>query len=844
MRIILSTLLLFVFPATIGAQAWSGILSSSRAMDWTHAGLPATLPDGETTPNPWTPPTRTQCGSTISSGASPATINAALAGCGAGTYVLLGPGTFTINSNITLYAQNGVTLRGSGGSSTILNLSGSAQIQFGVVWSDGSASWTAGYSQGATSLTMASPSGPTLTAGALAYLTECDTGVNGSCPTSQQSYDNGGLYICGGQTICQVPGEYLDSTLSHQQQTVYVTSVTGSGPYTVNFTPGLYMPNWSSANSPTIKWIGTTSGASTVSPYGAGLEDLTVNIQSGYSANQGITMEYTYASWVKGVRIIGTGTSQSVKEQDTKNCLFANNLVYAEWPQALDNNLGLTMQQGQDSDDLTINNIFQVGILWEGTGGMEGDVFAYNYGRDSQAAYYESVFQHNAGGAFVLYDSNELPKLTDDATHGTHSLSTFFRNYLSGYDPPFVSNSTGVDGLSLEAFDRFENAVGNVIGNTNPSSTVTLSTYESTQFNSVNSNFVYRFGYTNGQPFDVLVKPMSIRWGNYDTLNAAVQWNNAEVPASLDSYTGYQQQIGTGNGSTTTFTGTLSNTPCVYGTEIINVDTASALGLDQQANGTIAGSGVSSGSVNCTSGAVSVTFSSAPSNGTPIYVNYVVDSGNASSFRNAVPSNHIMPCSFFLAGYSATTCSSHPNGSTGLSWWAVCTSWTAFPTSCSTTQTQPFPPIGPDVTGGPYDAGYAYDIPAALAWQKLPIDPTYQNTYSITGSNWSGGVETLTISGPTTYNHILGGFQITGTAGCNSPAGGEFLMTGATNNGTATTSISYALASNPGSCAGGSVLFPDIRQFDERIYENDPGGTSGDPPTPLNPPTDLTATVE
>jgi len=35
---------------------WSGILSSSRAIDWSHAGLPAALPDGETTPNPWTPP--------------------------------------------------------------------------------------------------------------------------------------------------------------------------------------------------------------------------------------------------------------------------------------------------------------------------------------------------------------------------------------------------------------------------------------------------------------------------------------------------------------------------------------------------------------------------------------------------------------------------------------------------------------------------------------------------------------------------------------------------------------------------------------------------------------------
>ena len=46
-----------------GSGSWSSILSPSRAINWGNAGLPATFPDGETTPNPWTPPTRTQCGS-------------------------------------------------------------------------------------------------------------------------------------------------------------------------------------------------------------------------------------------------------------------------------------------------------------------------------------------------------------------------------------------------------------------------------------------------------------------------------------------------------------------------------------------------------------------------------------------------------------------------------------------------------------------------------------------------------------------------------------------------------------------------------------------------------------
>ncbi len=141
---------LLLYASTIQAQNWSGILSSSRATDWTKAGLPAILPDGETTPNAWTPPTRTQCGSTISTGASAATINAALAACASGHYVLLGPGIFSISADITLGNQSGVTLRGSGADQTFLNFSGGAIHFDNVSQGSASATWTAGYTAGTT----------------------------------------------------------------------------------------------------------------------------------------------------------------------------------------------------------------------------------------------------------------------------------------------------------------------------------------------------------------------------------------------------------------------------------------------------------------------------------------------------------------------------------------------------------------------------------------------------------------------------------------------------------------------------------------------------------------------
>src|SRR5205823_948626 len=107
--------ILLLFPALSYGQAWSGILAPSRAIDWSTAGLPATFPDGETTPNPWTPPTRTQCGPTLtpSGGDDSTRIQSALYTCAPGHFVLLGPGTFTISSGVRMSdGHNYVTLRG------------------------------------------------------------------------------------------------------------------------------------------------------------------------------------------------------------------------------------------------------------------------------------------------------------------------------------------------------------------------------------------------------------------------------------------------------------------------------------------------------------------------------------------------------------------------------------------------------------------------------------------------------------------------------------------------------------------------------------------------------------
>lgn len=146
------------------------------------------------------------------------------------------------------------------------------------------------------------------------------------------------------------------------------------------------------------------------------------------------------------------------------------------------------------------------------------------------------------------------------------------------------------------------------------------------------------------------------------------------------------------------------------------------------------------------------------------------------------------------------------------------------------------------MSGGTYVNGYAYDIPASVAWHNLPVDTTYQNSYTITSSSWSGGTETLAISGLPNTTHLMGAFQLSGvssacTSGATFNAASEILMTGSSS-----TTVQYALASNPGISCTGAMKFPDVRQFDERVYMADGSGV-GDPPPPA-PPTNVTATVE
>src|SRR5207244_1842350 len=157
---------LFLFPLILlslslcsYAQLWSGILDTSRAIDWNQAGVIGGIPN------------RTSICATLNPGAA-AQINSAIASCPSGQVVFLNAGTYNLSSGIVFDNKSNVTLRGAGANQTFLlfsagggcaGWSGADVCLMTADTGDGgdgnysnAASWTAGYSVGTTSITLGS----------------------------------------------------------------------------------------------------------------------------------------------------------------------------------------------------------------------------------------------------------------------------------------------------------------------------------------------------------------------------------------------------------------------------------------------------------------------------------------------------------------------------------------------------------------------------------------------------------------------------------------------------------------------------------------------------------------
>jgi len=527
------TLIAVMIPTAAHGQQWSGVLAPSRGIDWSNAGVSGGIP------------TRTAICATLNPGASAAQINSAISSCPANQVVLLNAGTYNIAGIDFGGGKANVTLRGAGADKTMLVFSNNVSCNgaFSDVcmhssdtnWKGGPSNlvnWTTGYGKGTTSITLASV--PNLKVGFPIILDELD-----------DASDTGNLYVCSSTSSsppCSLEGNDGNAQRSGRDQLQIVT-VTGCGGVTtvgascsgsnvvVTISPGLYMPNWNASKSPQAWWATSPS-------IGVGIED--VSLDHTGTSGAGIEFFNCLNCWAKGVRDINTARAHAQMQYAAH--ITVRDSYFFLTQNSVSQSYGVECYTA--SDALVENNIFQAVASPEMmNGACSGEVAGYNfsvnnYYTGSSGYSLAATNSHSGGLDNVLYEGNVANQIYGDVFHGSHSFNTAFRNYWEGTQPAcWISGSTyasstfgacnnNLTPVVLSSYTRFYNFIGNVLGKTGVQ-------------NSYSAIFDLGGGDSEGSvtvQSDPLVATTLMRWGNYDTVNAAVRFVSSEVPSGLALY--------------------------------------------------------------------------------------------------------------------------------------------------------------------------------------------------------------------------------------------------------------------------------------------------------------------
>ena len=534
-----------------GAFPWSGILSPSRAIDWSNPGIPAGIPG------------RTTICSTLNPGATAAQITAAIHACPSGQVVFLNAGTYNVSSGIDFSnghsgtGTSNVTLRGAGPDKTFLVFTGAVACEnqgssICLAGSSGSwtgnptlnggpvHNWTGGYAQGSTVLTMDSTAGWAV--GQLLILDQFN-----------DLTDTGGVFVgditgtyiqegIGPGRSCpnsQDPGCGATSGNKTQQEFKVITNISGNN---VTISPAIYMPNWRSASGPQAWSPGVVGG--TVGTMD-GVEELSIDTTNdGSAAISNIEIANCYQCWVRNVRSINANRNHVWPYQAAR--IVVRDSYFFGTKNAASQSYGV--ETFMSADDLVENNIFQQVTTPIMMGNNSGSVYGYNYSVNS---FFGSVLGYMSAGVsgnhdvtgMNLFEGNDTNQIINDNIHGTSSLMTAFRNRVRGWDTPAPLNATWA--IDMMSYNRFGNFVGNVLGTAAVQSVYQENAPAGSANCSSGSSDVYLTGYKTGCVSggsgnivnDTLATTSLVRWGNYDVVHAANQFNCAEVdPAGALPY--------------------------------------------------------------------------------------------------------------------------------------------------------------------------------------------------------------------------------------------------------------------------------------------------------------------
>jgi len=393
---------------------------------------------------------------------------------------------------------------------------------------DNSATWSAGYAQGTTAITL---SGHTnLNVGSTIWLDQTDDSSDGYPARGDiwiANWGAGDSYARSGRGL--VEGHVVASC---------GTSTPGAActSNSITLTSGVMMPNIRSSQSPGAWWGNPSSVL-----VGAGVENLTVD-STGAQSNA-IFMINCTGCWLKGVRTVYSQAVSSGQFRINNFLNVVNSSVvdsYFYGPQAT----GLVSIYGI-STHIVSGLLFQNNIVHASVNPFVinsptyGCVFAYNTFDNMGVAdsYSQPSFILHGHASMNLFEGNNGRNFSGDNIHTSHFFNTLFRNHFDGT----VRNPSSTEAqaaTTLYAVQRFFNIIGNVIGAPNWTS------YASGQSPPAHcSSCVFEFGFqgTNSNALattgnDTNVARTVLRWGNWDAVSNASRFVAAEVPSGIANY--------------------------------------------------------------------------------------------------------------------------------------------------------------------------------------------------------------------------------------------------------------------------------------------------------------------
>ncbi len=506
LALLLLSTALWIFP--VHAQLWSGIIDPYRAVDWSQAGIPGSIPS------------RTTICSILNPGATVTQINSALSSCPSGQTVKLNAGTYNLSGTITL--TNNVTLRGAGPQKTVLifsDVSNTCRSPLSQAVCMGrnsgywdapanTAMWTAGYAKGASVITVSNNTN--MFVGGMLILDQQDD----ASPTS-------GLIVA--EALSTESGAICRAGRCQQHYGI-ITNISGTS---ITISPPLIHPNWQSGRNPGIMWPNSPI-------HDAGLEDLQINTGAS-SSGTNISIWHAYHCWLKNVVSIelqsNTGGRAHIQIAESMGNTIRDSYFYGT-RNAINLSYGIELSSSQFN--LIENNIFEHIVSPIVPGTTSGDVYAYNYSTDhfySNASWNMPgpVWNHDAGAMLNLHEGNQGTGTVSDNVHGTTPMNTYFRNQWNGRDAGKTQHTHVVE---FNTYSRYHNVIGNVMGEAGYHVT-----YQAiAPLNNNCDKAIFALGFQNfacgSGTQDTQVAETILRWGNYDVVTGVPRWNASEVPSS------------------------------------------------------------------------------------------------------------------------------------------------------------------------------------------------------------------------------------------------------------------------------------------------------------------------